>query len=148
MHVGPDKRLARRLAASGAKSLRDSTFADYLSQRDPLQHLREQFSLPTREAVWPELYAKYHGLGTAEELQPAVYLAGNSLGLMPLSTPEFVQQEFEVWSKRYVVGNCCSPAPSEAFAELIDPFSYSQRSFRAHSAPLRSTMDPYRRASH
>lgn len=99
MHVGPEKRLARRLAASGAKGIWDTAFAEYLTERDPLGRLRHHFSLPTKEAVWPELYAKYHGPVTAEDLQPAVYLAGNSLGLMPLSTPGYIQQEFDVWSK-------------------------------------------------
>lgn len=99
IHVSADKRLARRFASSGAKSLIDETFAQYLDEADQLSRFRNEFSLPTKEALWPELYAKYHGDVTLEDQQPAVYLAGNSLGLMPKTTPALLQQELEVWSK-------------------------------------------------
>jgi kynureninase len=97
IHVSADKRLARRFASSGAKSLIDDTFALYLDQGDQLAHFRDEFSLPTKEAVWPELYAKYRGDVTLQDQQPAVYFAGNSLGLMPKTTPALLEQELKVW---------------------------------------------------
>lgn len=95
-------RLARQLAASGAVSLSDPKLALYLDANDPLQHLRSRFSFPKRRTVWPEEHrAEMERRGEAdrdEDAAECVYLAGNSLGLMPRDTPALLQEELAVWS--------------------------------------------------
>ena len=95
-------RLARQLAASGAVSLADPKLALYLDANDPLQEFRQRFSFPKRRTVWPDEYrAEMESLGEDardEDATECVYLAGNSLGLMPVDTPALLQEELSVWS--------------------------------------------------
>ena len=57
-------------------------FAKQLDAEDPLRSFREKFHLP---------------LG--KDGNPLIYFAGNSLGLMPKSAREFVDQELDDWAK-------------------------------------------------
>ncbi|GAA5999631.1 kynureninase [Rhodotorula paludigena] len=102
-------RLARLLAASGAASLADPKLAAYLDAQDGLQAFRAQFSFPKRRTVWPDKYREdKERAGEADREEDAVecvYLAGNSLGLMPKSTPELLQEELSVWSASGVLGH-------------------------------------------
>lgn len=105
-NTGPvETRLARSLAASGVASLTDPKFASYLDQNDKLAALRDQYSLPNKRTVWTAEYRGQVEAGTAAAVpdageQDSVYLAGNSLGLMPKRTPELLSQELKVWSTR------------------------------------------------
>ncbi|GAA6011714.1 hypothetical protein JCM10207_004220 [Rhodosporidiobolus poonsookiae] len=102
-------RLARLLAASGATSLSDPTLASYLDANDPLAPLRKLFSFPKRRTVWPDEYrAIKERIGEADRDEDAancVYLAGNSLGLMPKKTSEMLSEELSVWSEFGVLGH-------------------------------------------
>lgn len=107
-NTGPvETRLARSLSASGAASLADPKFATYLDQNDKLADLRAQFSVPNKRTVWASppgdgAEAPDAATGTGDGEEESVYLAGNSLGLMPKRTPELLSQELQVWSTRYV----------------------------------------------
>ena len=105
-NTGPvETRLARSLSASGAASLADPKFATYLDQNDKLADLRAQFSIPNKRTVWTSIPgdgAEAAAAGTGDGEQESVYLAGNSLGLMPKRTPELLSQELQVWSTRCV----------------------------------------------
>jgi kynureninase len=57
-------------------------FALQLDAEDPLRQFREQFHLP---------------LG--KDAKPVIYFAGNSLGLMPKSSRQIVEEELENWAK-------------------------------------------------
>lgn len=99
----PGVRLARNLTASAAPSLSSPAFAQYQDKFDPLARLRDQFSFPTRQAVWPKEHAVLREEMqdvTDEDREPSVYLAGNSLGLMPKSTPDLLREEFKVWAEK------------------------------------------------
>src|SRR6266404_6774901 len=61
----------------------DEDFACELDAEDPLRHFREKFHLP---------------LGA--DGKPFIYFAGNSLGLMPKSARQIVEQELDDWAKR------------------------------------------------
>ncbi|GAA6028719.1 hypothetical protein JCM8097_007361 [Rhodosporidiobolus ruineniae] len=102
-------RLARQLAASGASSLSDPAFADFLDANDALAPLRRLFNLPKRRTVWPEEYRDLQdGKGQGdkpEDKGECVYLAGNSLGLMPKRTPDMLAEELSVWSSSGVLGH-------------------------------------------
>src|SRR5215813_2605996 len=59
----------------------DESFARQLDAEDPLRTLRERFYLPS-----------------GKDGKPLIYFAGNSLGLMPKSAKEFVDQELDDWA--------------------------------------------------
>src|SRR5207237_10672229 len=60
----------------------DEDFARQLDGEDPLGSFRDKFHLP---------------LGT--DGKPLIYLAGNSLGLMPKTARQIVEQELDDWAK-------------------------------------------------
>src|SRR5213592_2353324 len=60
----------------------DEDFARQLGREDPLRDFREKFSVP---------------LG--KDAKPVIYFAGNSLGLMPKSSRQIVEEELENWAK-------------------------------------------------
>ncbi|GAA5994462.1 hypothetical protein JCM5350_007044 [Sporobolomyces pararoseus] len=103
------ERLSQLLTASGAELPSSPTFASFLDQQDELSRFKEQFSFPTRRTVWTdELRMEREQAGEVEGqdgTKSAVYLAGNSLGLMPKTTPELIQQELNVWASRGVIGH-------------------------------------------
>ncbi|BGP17631.1 hypothetical protein JCM10213_001282 [Rhodosporidiobolus nylandii] len=102
-------RLARLLAASGATSFSDPVFTSYLDSLDALLPIRKLFSFPKRRTVWPEEYRVYkESAGEAdleEDARECVYLAGNSLGLMPRATSDMLSEELSVWSASGVLGH-------------------------------------------
>lgn len=70
----------------------DEAHARRLDAEDPLSHTRAWFSIPRLT----------DGPHKGEE---AVYLCGNSLGLMPLATREAVNQELDDWARLGVEGH-------------------------------------------
>ncbi len=78
----------------------DEQYARELDAEDPLAPLREQFALPTRL-----------------DGQPAVYLCGNSLGLMPKAVRELVQRELDDWSTMGVEAHFQGTAPWYCYHE-------------------------------
>jgi hypothetical protein len=60
----------------------DEDFAKQLDAEDPLRSFRDKFHLPR-----------------GKDGKPLIYFAGNSLGLMPKSAREFVDQELDDWAK-------------------------------------------------
>lgn len=84
-----------------------TTDAAELDRRDPLAWTRDEFELPLRKdsgaegesctsvTTRTELTTRYAGEG---EL---VYLCGNSLGLLPKKARTLMQEELDVWSKRW-----------------------------------------------
>ena len=60
----------------------EESFALQLDREDPLRGFREKFSVP---------------LG--KDGAPVVYFAGNSLGLMPKSAKQAVEDELNNWTK-------------------------------------------------
>ena len=88
------ERLKRDLSASGAPAVNSAAFAKYQdSQDEAFAPFKHRFSFPSKSTVAGQESAGEDGKGS-------VYLAGNSLGLMPKTTPELVRQELEVWSQR------------------------------------------------
>ena len=75
--------------------------AKLLDQQDPLSGFREKFFIPRR--------------GDREE----IYFVGNSLGLQPKRTPEYVQQELESWQERGVRGHFEGQHPWMPYHEFL-----------------------------
>jgi kynureninase len=80
----------------------DRDFARSLDQRDPLARFREEFHVPRRE-------------GGEEE----IYLAGNSLGLMPKRTPAYVREELKKWERLAVKAHFSGEDPWMPYHELL-----------------------------
>jgi kynureninase len=77
-------------------------FAHQLDAEDPLRHFREKFHLP---------------LGQDGNL--LIYLAGNSLGLMPKSARKIVEQELDDWAKLAVDAHLGAVTPWYSYHETL-----------------------------
>ncbi|MBW2960907.1 kynureninase [Mesonia aestuariivivens] len=77
-------------------------FAKELDQKDPLKRFRNQFHIPTN--------------ANGEE---QVYLCGNSLGLQPKLTKEYIQQELEDWGNLGVEGHTEAKSPWLPYHEFL-----------------------------
>lgn len=80
----------------------DEGFALQLDAEDALRHFREKFHLP---------------LGA--DGKPLIYLAGNSLGLMPKSARKIVEQELDDWAKLAVDAHLKAATPWYSYHETV-----------------------------
>ena len=60
----------------------DGNFARQQDREDPLRNFREKFSVPR-----------------GKDSKPVIYFAGNSLGLMPKSSRQIVNDELDNWAR-------------------------------------------------
>jgi kynureninase len=77
-------------------------FAQQLDTEDPLRSFRDRFHLP---------------LGNNDE--PLIYFAGNSLGLMPKSAREIVEQELDDWADLGVDAHLKAKTPWYSYHETL-----------------------------
>ncbi len=77
-------------------------FAKHLDSTDSIASFKEQFCIPKTQ----------RGENT-------IYLCGNSLGLMPKRTPEYVQQELEDWKNFGVEGHFHAQRPWMPYHEFL-----------------------------
>jgi kynureninase len=80
----------------------DEKFALQLDGEDPLRAFRDRFHLP---------------LG--ENGKPLIYLAGNSLGLMPKTARKIVEQELDDWAKLAVDAHLGAATPWYTYHETL-----------------------------
>src|SRR5947209_8722712 len=80
----------------------DENFAKQLDAEDPLRAFREKFHIP---------------LG--KDGQPLIYFAGNSLGLMPKSAREVVDQELDDWARLGVDAHLGAKTPWYTYHEPL-----------------------------
>jgi len=80
----------------------DKNFARQLDREDPLRDFREKFSLP---------------LG--KDGKPVIYFAGNSLGLMPKSARQIVDDELDNWAKLGVDAHHATGTPWYSYHEAL-----------------------------
>jgi kynureninase len=80
----------------------EETFAQQLDTEDPLRSFRDRFHLP---------------LGNNGE--PLIYFAGNSLGLMPKSAREMVEQELDDWAYLGVDAHLKAKTPWYSYHETL-----------------------------
>jgi kynureninase len=80
----------------------DEEFALQLDAEDPLREFRDRFHLP----VGPDG-------------KPLIYLAGNSLGLMPKSARRIVEQELDDWSRLAVDAHLGAATPWYSYHETL-----------------------------
>lgn len=77
-------------------------FAKSLDQQDELAHFRQKFCIPK----------------TADG-DDVIYLCGNSLGLMPRQTPDYIHQELEDWKNWGVEGHFHAQRPWMPYHEFL-----------------------------
>src|SRR5256886_3887292 len=77
-------------------------FAQQLDAEDPLRSFRDRFHLP---------------VGANDE--PLIYFAGNSLGLMPKSGKQIVEQELEDWAKLGLDAHLNAKTPWYSYHETL-----------------------------
>src|SRR5437763_1415860 len=77
-------------------------FAQQLDANDPLPSFRDRFHLPLRN----------NG-------EPLIYFAGNSLGLMPKSAKQIVEQELEDWARLGVDAHLKGKTPWYSYHETL-----------------------------
>src|SRR5437762_11295595 len=80
----------------------DEDFALQLDAEDPLRHFREKFHLP---------------LG--KDGKPVIYFAGNSLGLMPKSARQIVEEELDNWATLGVDAHHATGTPWYSYHETL-----------------------------
>ena len=80
----------------------DEEFARQFDAKDPLRRFREQFHLPL-----------------APDGKPLIYLAGNSLGLMPKSARRTVERELDDWEKLGVGAHLEGATPWYSYHETL-----------------------------
>jgi kynureninase len=80
----------------------DEEFAQRLDAEDSLRRFREKFHLP-------------HG----KTGEPLIYLAGNSLGLMPKSAKQLVEQELDDWARLAVDAHLDGTTPWYSYHETL-----------------------------
>lgn len=76
--------------------------AQQLDQQDPLKHMREQFHIPKQDNGDDE-----------------IYLCGNSLGLQPKRTQEYLNYELSQWQKLGVKGHFSGDFPWMPYHEFL-----------------------------
>src|SRR5881409_1532871 len=80
----------------------DEDFALQLDDEDPLRHFRKKFHLP---------------LGN--DGKPVIYFAGNSLGLMPKSARQIVDEELDHWATLGVDAHHATGTPWYSYHEAL-----------------------------
>ncbi|KAL1924141.1 uncharacterized protein VTP21DRAFT_7176 [Calcarisporiella thermophila] len=96
------------LVKESSLSLSSFEIAAWLDERDELKGLRKEFSIPLVKDVVPLNDAEKEKLGSKGE-NTCVYFCGNSLGLLPLKSKVYVEEELDVWAKRGVVSHFNHP---------------------------------------
>lgn len=80
-------------------------FAKSMDEKDALQHFRNEFLFPTFQD------------------QTAIYFTGNSLGLQPKKTAQYIQEELNDWAKYGVEGHFDAKRPWFSYHENLTNFS-------------------------
>src|SRR5207249_4666040 len=82
--------------------LTDEGFAKQLDAEDPQRDFREQFYLPV-----------------GKDGKPLIYFGGNSLGLMPKSARQVVEEELDNWAKLGVDAHHAAGTPWYSYHESL-----------------------------
>ncbi|HCN25043.1 MAG TPA: kynureninase, partial [Candidatus Marinimicrobia bacterium] len=84
----------------------DLDFALEQDQKDPLAHFRGRFHFPETKTG-----------------KPFIYFCGNSLGLQPDTSDQYIKEELEAWKKLGVGGHLNSKRPWLTYHELLTHYS-------------------------
>ena len=77
-------------------------FAQHLDQNDPIKHYKGQFHIPKDK-----------------QGNDLIYMCGNSLGLQPKTTKDYINQELKDWAELGVEGHVHGKNPWLSYHELL-----------------------------
>ena len=83
-------------------TITEREFAVQMDREDKLAHFRDRFHIPT-----------------ADDGSPVLYFCGNSLGLQPKTTGDFLQRELDKWAEKGVEGHFDEDGPWYSYHELL-----------------------------
>jgi kynureninase len=95
------------------------SYAASLDASDPLSHFRTNFHIPTQADLKRPTLAQPPD---EEPSQPCTYLCGNSLGLQPVRTAEFINAFLTQWRTKAVMGHFVDhdDSPLQPFLHIDD----------------------------
>ena len=88
-------------------SIRSIDFARAQDAHDALKHLRQEFIVPSKADLKSRQYGPARPAGSASgpESEPCIYMCGNSLGLQPRRTRDYVAKYLDTWASKGVYGH-------------------------------------------
>lgn len=107
-------------AAVGAHPLASDAAARALDEQDSLRSFREQFHIPFSHRESQPTDAAHQAMAACVPADAeAIYLCGNSLGLQPRKTEDYVLEELRAWQKYGVQGHHEGKRAWVAINELV-----------------------------
>ncbi|KAI9698601.1 MAG: Kynureninase (L-kynurenine hydrolase) [Bogoriella megaspora] len=89
-----------------------------LDESDPLKHLRNEFIIPSKSDLKRKTLKSD---SSDDDNEPCTYLCGNSLGLQPRITSEYISKYLQTWASKGVYGHfkdvSDSPLPPHVYAD-------------------------------
>ncbi|CBY00005.1 Kynureninase 1 [Plenodomus lingam] len=80
-------------------------FAKAEDAKDPLSKLREEFWIPTKGDLRNKKFGHQKHPTRNDDGEDSIYLCGNSLGLQPRRTKEYVNRYMDTWASKGVFGH-------------------------------------------
>ncbi|KAH7088311.1 kynureninase 1 [Paraphoma chrysanthemicola] len=88
------------------------TFAKKEDEKDKLSELRKEFVIPSKRDLKNKKFGFQHGTSkentsgsTGDRNEESIYFCGNSLGLQPRRTKEYVNRYLDTWASKGVFGH-------------------------------------------
>jgi kynureninase len=84
-----------------------AAFAEKQDEKDKLTKLREEFYIPTKGDLINKKYGfqKSENIAKGHENGKCIYFCGNSLGLQPTRTKEYINRYLDTWASKGVFGH-------------------------------------------
>lgn len=79
-------------------------FARQEDEKDPLSKLRSEFIIPTKSDLKNKRYGPAAS-ANSDDSEESIYLCGNSLGLQPRRTREYIHKYLDTWASKGVFGH-------------------------------------------
>jgi kynureninase len=92
------------LASAAGLSITSLEFVQNLDKNDDLKEFRDEFIFPTE---------------SKDSSTPATYLCGNSLGIQPKKTRDYVLNQLDKWGREGVEGHFTDPTPWLTIDDIV-----------------------------
>lgn len=88
----------------GSEAMKEE-YAVAQDEKDPLRHIRDEFIIPTKADLKRTRLPGPDDKNNGYASEPCTYLCGNSLGLQPRRTSEYIQKYLDTWGTKGVYGH-------------------------------------------
>lgn len=91
-----------------------AAFAEKQDAQDDLTRLKDEFYVPTKGDLRNKKYGSQHrgndtngksATSHGNDADPSIYFCGNSLGLQPIRTKEYINRYLDTWASKGVFGH-------------------------------------------